>query len=279
MSDYLWDRAGSDPEIEELERMLRPHAYRRPARRWRWAALAAAVVVAVAYGVWSRPGNDTRPAWDVEWLQGDGAARLPVGEWLETGAARARVTVADIGHVDLEPGSRVRLVGTGAHEHRLELARGKLEALVYAPPRLFVVETPSATAVDLGCAYSLEVDETGRGSLSVLSGHVELAGAFTCIVPDGAACTLRPGNPGVPYFRDAPAPLRDVEDLAAALAAARPRDTLTLWHLLPRVKDNDRARVCDRLAELAPLPDGVAREAILALDDDALEAWRDTFDW
>src|SRR5207248_1979033 len=84
----------------------------------------------------------------------------PEGAWLETDArSRAKVRVADIGWVDVEPRTRVRLVRASAAEHRLELSRGVLHAAVTAVPRLFVVDTPSAVAVDLGCAYTLEVDE------------------------------------------------------------------------------------------------------------------------
>ena len=39
---------------------------------------------------------------------------------------------------------------------------------------------------------------------------------------------------------------------------------MTLWHLLTRGTPEERARVYDRLAALAPPPEGVTREQILA---------------
>jgi hypothetical protein len=57
------------------------------------------------------------------------------------------------------------------------------------------------------------------------------------------------------------------------------RDTLTLWHLLARVRESDRARIFDRMEALAGLPDGVTREKILALDPAALEAWNKDLAW
>ena len=54
---------------------------------------------------------------------------------------------------------------------------------------------------------------------------------------------------------------------------ASKNDALTLWHLLSRVSDEDRPRVCDRLAALAPPPAGVTREGILRLDRQMLDAW------
>ena len=47
-----------------------------------------------------------------------------------------------------------------------------MSARIWAPPRLFYVNTPSAVAEDLGCAYTLEVDDLGEkdsgGSRDVL---------------------------------------------------------------------------------------------------------------
>src|SRR5262249_60943740 len=84
--------------------------------------------------------------------------RLVVGQWLETdGSSRARVRVGAIGEVVVDPDTRLRLLEATASAHRLSLARGKVHAAILAPPRLFFVETPSAVAVDLGCAYTLEV--------------------------------------------------------------------------------------------------------------------------
>ena len=77
--------------------------------------------------------------------------------------------------MNVEPNSRLRLAGVGATDHRLELARGTMNAFIWAPPRLFFVDTPSATAVDLGCAYTLTVDDLGNGELHVMTGYVALA--------------------------------------------------------------------------------------------------------
>ncbi|HEX7773084.1 MAG TPA: zf-HC2 domain-containing protein, partial [Pyrinomonadaceae bacterium] len=101
----------------------------------------------------------TRPSWHVTRL--DGAPRigseqianngqLGVGEWLETdGSSRAQIAVGSIGNVDIDENTRVRLLQTEPTEHRLELARGKMSARIWAPPRLFFVDTPSAVAADL----------------------------------------------------------------------------------------------------------------------------------
>jgi hypothetical protein len=63
------------------------------------------------------------------------------------------------------------------------------------------------------------------------------------------------------------------------LAAARPRDTLTLWHLVSRVTPDLRPMVVDRIDELVPPPSTVVRERVLALDADTLRRWRLELAW
>ncbi|HWT00079.1 MAG TPA: FecR domain-containing protein [Pyrinomonadaceae bacterium] len=245
---------------------------------------------------------EAAPTWEVARLAGapkvgskhlEGSGRLAVGEWLETDASsRARVNVADIGEVDVGPNSRLRLLNTRSTEHRLALERGRLHAMIDAPPRLFIVETPSATAIDLGCSYTLEVDDVGRTRLHVTSGWValELKGR-EAIVPAGAVCVTQPGKgPGTPYFDDASPSFRaaltrldfqggGADDLSVVLAEAREYDTLTLWHLLSRLRGADRARVYDRMSSLVPPPQGVTRKGILRLNRAMLELWKQELAW
>ena len=156
----------------------------RPTRRRAFALTFAAVLLALAAGgVWLYL-RAQRPGWEVARVEGaprvasgsiGARGRLRVGEWLETdSASRAEIAVANIGQVEVEPNTRVKLVETRLTEHRLELERGTLHARIWAPPRLFFVNTPSAVAADLGCAYTLEVDDKGRGLLHVTSGYVAL---------------------------------------------------------------------------------------------------------
>ena len=75
--------------------------------------------------------------------------------------------MGNIGEVEVDPNTRVRLVRARETEHRLRLARGTLHVTISAPPRYFVVDTPSAVATDLGCMYTLEVGPDGIGRLNV----------------------------------------------------------------------------------------------------------------
>ena len=274
----------------------------------RYAAVAAALVAVAAIGIWYFSGTGSKrskAAWQVQRL--DGAPRigskrigqegqLGVGEWLETdGSSRAQIAVGSIGRVDIDENTRVRLLETEPTEHRLELARGKMSAMIWAPPRLFFVDTPSAVAADLGCAYTLEVDENGGGLLRVTLGWVALElKDRESMVPAGAACETRPGvGPGTPYFEDASPAFRaalekidfDTDQaertsaLNSMLQEARPRDTLTLWHLLARVNGEDRARVYETIAAFVPPPAGVTREGVLQLDETMLERWKSALEF
>jgi hypothetical protein len=265
-------------------------------------ALAGLVLVAGLGALWFY-SRESRAFWEVARLNGaprigsarmDEKGRLAVGQWLETdGSSRAQIEVGSIGQVEIDPNTRVRLVETKPTEHRLELAHGKMSAKIWAPPRLFFVDTPAGVAADLGCAYTLEVDDMGVGLLHVTSGWVALQlKDRESMVPAGASCATRPGiGPGTPYFDDASENFRvalakldlgyavDVPDLHSplevVLAESRPRDTLTLWHLLSRVEGNDRAHVYERMTALAPPPDGVTREGVLQLNEQMLQQWKD----
>lgn len=281
------------------ERKLAP---RKSVWQVRVVAVAAVLVVVGGLGVWRFWGGGSNKSWwRVQQLAGaprigteriTKTGRLEKGEWLETdGSSRAQIAVGMIGTVDVEENTRVRLLETDPTNHRLELARGKMSARIWAPPRLFFVDTPSAVAADLGCAYTLEVDDRGVGLLRVTSGWVALElKDRESIVPAEAACETRPEvGPGTPYFEDASPAFRDAlkqidfehddpaatkDALTALLNEARPRDTLTLWHLLSRVNETERPRVYEALAKYFPPPPGVTREGVLQRDPTMLERWK-----
>lgn len=299
------------PQAHTPEEISRPG--RRFARRFDWSsgwlnvwfggwqlrALAASLVLLVmlgAVGAWFSL-RSTRAYWEVARLAGapsidadriGATGRLGIGEWLETDAnSRAQIKVADIGQVEVDPGTRIRLVETRRTEHRLELARGRLHATIFAPPRLFFVDTPSAVAADLGCAYTLEVDDAGRSLLHVTAGWVAFeTKERESMVPAGAACLTQPGiGPGTPFFEDASERFLDALSkfdfsgggsvaLQEVLDESRPRDTLTLWHLLARVEGAERGRVYERLVALAPPPASITRQGIMLLDPAMLYEWK-----
>jgi hypothetical protein len=229
------------------------------------------------------------PSWEVSGLPG--TARLRPGEALQTdSASQALIKIANIGQLTVDPNTKVRLLVTQANEHRIALDRGKVEATTWAPPRLFVVETPSANAIDLGCKYTLEVEEDGGSILHVTLGLVALnRGGSETIVPAGAFCRTRSATgPGTPFFEDSSAQFQAAlyrvdslpqgaertNQLTIVLREAHVRDALSLWHLIPRLDPESRGLIYDRLSQILPPPPQVTRDGIVSLDPPMLDAWR-----
>jgi hypothetical protein len=199
--------------------------------------------------------------------------------------------VGKIGQVEVEPRTRLRLLDAGHADHRLSMPRGAVRAIIWAPPGNFFINTPSAVAVDLGCEYTLEVDDAGAGVLRVLTGWVGIEHqGRESFVPRGAMCLSRRGTgPGTPYYEDAsPALQRGLEEmdfgtdpgararaLATVLSESRRRDALSLWHLLTRALPDERDAVYHRLAALVPPPDGVTLPGVASGDREMLDAWWD----
>lgn len=287
---------------ESIELALGAHSEREPLQlAWRLAVAAVAAVAVIALVYWGMTRR-AEARWEVVRLAGTplvakqtiaGSGRVGMGEWIETDAkSRASVKIGQIGSVEVEPNTRVQVLVARPAEHRLALARGEIQAKISAPPRLFFVDTVAGTAVDLGCEYALAVDTDGNGRLQVTKGWVLFKWkGLESLVPAGASCRTRPiAGPGIPYFDDAPEGVKRAlerfvfekggdNDLSVILTEARVRDTLSLWHLLSRVAAEDRGRVYDRMADLAPVPAGVTREQALKLDAETLKRWREELAW
>jgi FecR protein len=328
--DYLWDGSGTpDPGIQRLASLLAefrhtegslvlpaqsPLAAAKPRGllvEFPWLPrLAAAAVILLAVVIpfflpTTRVApSPTGPSWDVANLGGapqigsqsisanQPAAKLYIGQTLTTNSSsRASLSEDDLGQIQIDPDSRVRLLQSGPKHKRLQLDVGTIHAAIWAPPGEFVVDTPSAIAVDLGCAYTLHVTPDGSGTIRTTLGWVgfHLNGRDS-FIPAGAMCSTRPKvGPGTPYFEDASKSFEEAlhafdqsePDSSAASAAlrtilsqARAKDGLTLWHLLSRTDPGyDRAEVYARFAALVPRPQGVTREGILHLDPHMLDLY------
>ena len=326
--DYLWDGSGEpDPEVQKLENLLGRYRHNQPApafesiaetvpvkRRWSFwnfglslqlASVAAVLLIAVALFFYLRPINTggNGSAWDVARLAGvprvgrhsietdSQTGKLAVGQTLITdNSSRASLTLNETGRIDVDPDSRLRLVASGHDRKRLSLERGTIHATIWGPAGSFGVDTPSATAVDLGCVFTLHVDDSGAGLVRTTMGWVGFKlNGHESFIPAGAVCATRPKiGPGTPYREDASAvfvdalskldftaatPQERTDLVGSILSEARKEDALTLWHLLSRVSDADRPSVYDRLAALAPPPTGVTREGVLRLDSAMLDSW------
>lgn len=319
-----------DPEIQKLETALGRFRHNQPApefsqiaaarmhparaSQWlsssfaRWAGIAAVLTLVAVACLWfalrhANPAPGAESRWEIASLAGTpsvgnktiaktgDAGKWRNGQTLETDSrSRARISDEATGEVEIEPDTRLRLVESDLARKQLALDRGTIRASIWSPPGDFVVDTPAAVTVDLGCAYTLHVDDSGAGILHTTLGWVgfRLKGRES-FIPAGAACATRPSiGPGTPYFEDASATFREAltrfdfgaqdtgqksAEVTTILVESRKRDALTLWHLLRRVPEADRSRVYERLAGFVSPPPGVTREGVLQLDPQMLDTW------
>jgi ferric-dicitrate binding protein FerR (iron transport regulator) len=306
---YLWDKSGpADPDVQRLEELLAPLRHdapldelrlKRPRRRPLWiiagVAVAAAAALAIFFALPGKPSSTCRggKGFAFSGQGGDvscGGARvangvLPVGGQLDTGSHAASLTIADIGVAELGAHTRVRLERTDSERHQLALERGHMHAKVNAPPRLFAVTTPHTSVIDLGCEYTIDIDDAGAGSIYVRIGSVELTapGGGLVVAPAGTRTTLLAGQrPGLPVGHSANPKVRaavaayehgDPGAVDALLAAAEDKDAVTLI-ALAAVDDAHRATVLTRLVELSPPPDAEITVDTAMRDPDKLATWR-----
>jgi hypothetical protein len=301
--------------IPNLDAEIRPSSFwsRITSRVWvpRLAAVAVigtALVLALALPYREFEPLGRKGGWEVEWSAAQSTSstgtgttakkmQLHVGESFETDSvSTASIAVADIGRLELEPSTRLRLLRSVKGRKQVALDRGTIRATIWAPAGEFIVDTPGAVAVDLGCMYTLKIDESGGGLLRTTLGWVGFqSNGRESFIPAGAASVIQPHyGPSTPYFEDSSdsfrSALADFDSSGAPgaqrtaalqiiLRDARSRDSLTLWHLLSRVSEVDRPAVYDRLAALTPPPPGVTRDGILHLDRAMLDSWWNALDF
>ena len=164
--DYLWDRSGEpDPEVQKLETALGRYRHNQPAPsfekiadfrpakqhwnffslRWSYQLGAVAAVVLLGAAVFlvlrPKPTGNIGPSWAVARLEGtprvgwhsisekSGPVNLGIGQTLVTNSSsRASITLDETGRVEVDSGSRLRLVTNGPGRKRLSLERGTIRA-------------------------------------------------------------------------------------------------------------------------------------------------------
>ncbi len=307
--DYLWNRSGTpDPDVERLEKLLAPLAHDAPLdevrlrrkRRTPWFVIGAVIAAAAAVAIYIALPRTTPVPSRCRGGEGfaftgvggavscDGTAVahgvLPVGAALETGDVEASLTIADIGTARLGKQTRVRLDRTDRERHELALDRGHMHAKVVAPPRLFAVTTKHTDVIDLGCEYTIDIDDNGAGSICVLTGVVELATKSGAVVtaPEGSCAQILAGQrPGLPVANGARPEIVDAVHaydrgdagaLDRLLAIADRRDAMTL--IAAAAIDPRGRAVLERLMELSPPPDAEISVDSALSDPAHFAAWR-----
>ena len=228
--NYLWDQSGEpDPEVCELENLLSRFAHDerqlgqrdRERPRWHRIAVAAAVILMAAmaglYGYVQFQGGGLSPrgASSVRLVAVDEDRLLHEKEWFHATQSSRRLRLENpeawLGEFTLDPGSRLQARKIRDELAQLYLHKGRMEAFVYldAHPRFVQTQTPATNCVDLGCEYTLTVDETGDSVVVVTMGRVAFENnGREVYVPHDATCRASKAHgAGTPRYLDAPQPL------------------------------------------------------------------------
>jgi hypothetical protein len=314
---YLWDGTGEpDSEIVEFERALASFRYdqrpialpdvsmgKRGRGHWNLRLAFAAIAIAsffigtvVFFAV-----RHHRHTWELTVQVGHpeingvvyDKAMVAIGQSIRTDhISEAKLYLANVGTLQLYGDSDMSLVESRASRQRVFLRYGNVHAAIDAPPSVFIVDTPAARAIDLGCEYDLTIDPDGNGTLKVTAGWVQLVFSDRqSLVPQGASARIAHGGLlSPPYFDDASPEFKELliqfstdqdhteaermAKLQQILAHARKKDSYTLIHLLRDATDRDeRLILFERLSELIPPTPGLARETIADATPLELEPW------
>jgi hypothetical protein len=293
--DYLWDGSGEpDAEVQHLEALLGRYRsaapmpdFNRvvPMRRdplWPLAA-AAALIIGLALGAlrFYTPANRWR-ATDASGVAVVPHSILRTGDVVRTERGTVRLQSPAVGTIDVGANTTVRLIENRSRRHRLALASGTIHAKTTSQPGVFVIDTPKARAIDLGCEYTLTIARGGGGELHVIAGWVDLTHGYEqSLVPQGASAVItQHGALSVPIFDDAApafrAAVREFErkhDMATIVALARARDAFTLLNLFRDATADERLILYDRLNQLVPAPPSITRESVRYWMPSSTELW------
>lgn len=288
--------ASVKPSVEKIE----PSPSRWGAMRYYMSGLAAVFILAfVIYGVnqFLKKNNDIDlsgdiveisggPKWMVTSIKGSPLINnmvmkaidsLGIGGYVTTDdSSKAELYVAGLGSVVIEPNSKVKLVKSTEGEHRIQLDYGSIDANILAKPRTFFVDAGTVTAVDLGCSYKFSVDKAGDGLLYVRSGMVALESASgrESIVPEGKFCVTRQDiGPGTPFREDSSPKLKKAlmefdfgtcggECVRTIINNAKKTDAVTLVNILPRVDQEYKTLVYNKVAVFCPPPKNIPTDSI-----------------
>jgi hypothetical protein len=279
------DEINNDQFENELQSLLAvyrcnvppPHFTRvrivQRAPQYAWLAAAAMIaIVAGAAWLFVPRANDWRASGSLRPLRAGAIVRAE---------SSVRLTSRAVGVVDLAPGTTIRVIAD-RRRNRIALDEGSIHATTFSPPGIFMVDTPLAKAIDLGCEYTLNIAHDGSGELHVIAGWVDLwERGQQSLVPQGAiSYVAADGRLSAPIFVDAPPRFQRAvrnydreHDVATIAALARSRDALTLLNLFSRATPDERLVLFDRLNALVPAPPSIARESVRYWSPDTTEAW------
>ncbi len=193
------------------------------------------------------------------------------------------VTIPSIGRLLIDNSS---VISRTKNNNELKLDNGQIRKFEADASEVLTVITPLAKFTELykGSAFKLHTDENGTCKLTVESGWVIVnIKDFDSYVPKNFDCLITRGKYAIPYpANSSPDLITLLQDFSGVndpsigtiLSNITKKESLSLWHILQLISQENRSIAFDRLNELIPAPISVTKEGILALHKSMLMKWR-----
>lgn len=172
------------------------------------------------------------------------------------------------------------------NSNEIKLNYGNVKKFEGDATDVLVVLTPLAKFTELykGGAFKLNTFEDGTCRLVVESGWMVVnIKDFDSYVPKNFNCIITRGRYAIPYPSDSSPELvvllenfSGINDpsFGTILSLASKKEALSLWHLIQLVSTENRTIGFDKLNEIIPVPSGITKAGILALNKEMLLEWR-----
>ena len=209
---------------------------------------------------------------------------FPVNSTIETGpTSTVAVLIPNVGRLLIDVSTTITRL---EKDFTLKIEKGQIKKIEGNADEFLTVETPLATIKDLykGAAYKLNVIERGISIISVESGWLIVkVKEFDSYIPKNFNCVVSVGHYAIPYQANSSSQLINLLEnfsgvndpsIGTILSLITAKDALSLWHIIQLVSSENRFIVFDRLNEFVPVPSGVTKEGIQALNKDMLLQWR-----
>lgn len=192
-------------------------------------------------------------------------------------------TIPEMGRLLIDNSS---IVSRTKNDNEITVDKGQIRKFEGDASEVLSVLTPLAKFTELykGGAFRLHVDENGTCKLTVESGWVIVnIKDFDSYVPKNFGCLITRGKYAIPYPSDsAPQLINLLENFSGIndpsvgtiLSLMTKKESLSLWHIIQLISPDNRSIAFDRLNDLIPVPSGVSKAGILALNKDMLLDWR-----
>jgi len=201
------------------------------------------------------------------------------------------VEIPDVGTIKLLNGTSFKRL---KKNNSCELLYGSVSIKAKGIKRNLNVVIPEAIVENFNSTakYSIRTDTRGNTDIELEAGWLRIISGNNQIIFPGHYFLkiLRGSGASIPYYSGSEFELIALLEeylfggkrgttLNRILASSTEKENITLWNLIRRVTPEQKGAVYDKLYELVPHPDNIAKKEILNLDQDALQGWLEEIKW